>query len=188
MPAHRARDSRTWSARRASPHLERPDREVRRMPSCPRSLVHRWLRAVPVRHGEDAGITCPDRPLSSREVAPTDQDGSQPRPQQADGTHHPYPQGRKVRWALPRNAGTDSNPAATWAIPMARRSGPRPGPRQHAPSRWNAPPGDGGEGETLQILFAYARAMALVGLLESLMTAKLVDDGTHTHSNKSRES
>src|SRR3546814_8206487 len=29
--------------------------------------------------------------------------------------------------------------------------------------------------------------MALVGLLESLMTAKLVDDVTDTHSNKTRE-
>ncbi|CAM5727021.1 sodium-independent anion transporter [Streptomyces badius] len=30
--------------------------------------------------------------------------------------------------------------------------------------------------------------MALVGLMESLMTAKLVDDITDTHSNKTRES
>ena len=29
--------------------------------------------------------------------------------------------------------------------------------------------------------------MALVGLMESLMTAKLVDDITDTHSNKTRE-
>ncbi|HJX78021.1 SulP family inorganic anion transporter [Glutamicibacter sp.] len=42
--------------------------------------------------------------------------------------------------------------------------------------------------ETLQILFPYALAMAFVGLLESLMTAKLVDDVTDTHSNKTRES
>ncbi len=41
--------------------------------------------------------------------------------------------------------------------------------------------------ETLQIIAPYAMAMALVGLLESLMTAKLVDDITDTHSNKSRE-
>jgi SulP family sulfate permease len=41
--------------------------------------------------------------------------------------------------------------------------------------------------ETLQIIAPYALAMALVGLLESLMTAKLVDDITDTHSNKSRE-
>lgn len=42
--------------------------------------------------------------------------------------------------------------------------------------------------ETLQILFPYALAMAFVGLLESLMTAKLVDDVTDTPSNKTRES
>ncbi|MBP2413237.1 SulP family sulfate permease [Arthrobacter stackebrandtii] len=42
--------------------------------------------------------------------------------------------------------------------------------------------------ETLQILFPYALAMAFVGLLESLMTAKLVDDVTDTRSNKTRES
>src|SRR5690606_8162015 len=33
----------------------------------------------------------------------------------------------------------------------------------------------------------YALGMALVGLLESLMTAKLVDDITDTHSDKTRE-
>ncbi len=42
--------------------------------------------------------------------------------------------------------------------------------------------------ETLQIIGPYALTMALVGLLESLMTAKLVDDLTDTHSNKTRES
>ncbi|RMB57070.1 SulP family inorganic anion transporter [Tessaracoccus antarcticus] len=42
--------------------------------------------------------------------------------------------------------------------------------------------------ETLQILFPYALALAFVGLLESLMTAKLVDDVTDTRSNKTRES
>ncbi|MDZ7884803.1 MAG: SulP family inorganic anion transporter [Mycobacterium sp.] len=41
--------------------------------------------------------------------------------------------------------------------------------------------------ETLSIIAPYALAMALVGLLESLMTAKLVDDITDTHSNKTRE-
>ena len=41
--------------------------------------------------------------------------------------------------------------------------------------------------DTLQIIFPYAFAMALVGLLESLMTAKLVDDITDTHSDKTRE-
>lgn len=42
--------------------------------------------------------------------------------------------------------------------------------------------------ETLQVIFPYALAMAFVGLLESLMTAKLVDDVTDTASNKTRES
>ncbi len=42
--------------------------------------------------------------------------------------------------------------------------------------------------ETLTIIAPYAFAMALVGLMESLMTAKLVDDITDTHSNKTRES
>ena len=42
--------------------------------------------------------------------------------------------------------------------------------------------------ETLRIIAPYALAMALVGLMESLMTAKLVDDVTDTHSNKTRES
>ncbi|MFI6480887.1 SulP family inorganic anion transporter [Nonomuraea sp. NPDC050663] len=41
---------------------------------------------------------------------------------------------------------------------------------------------------TLAIIAPYAFAMALVGLMESLMTAKLVDDITDTHSNKTRES
>lgn len=40
---------------------------------------------------------------------------------------------------------------------------------------------------TLRIIAPYALAMALVGLLESLMTAKLVDDVTDTHSDKTRE-
>ncbi|MGM0929985.1 MAG: SulP family inorganic anion transporter [Actinomycetota bacterium] len=42
--------------------------------------------------------------------------------------------------------------------------------------------------ETLQVIFPYALAMAFVGLLESLMTAKLVDDITDTRSSKTRES
>ncbi len=41
--------------------------------------------------------------------------------------------------------------------------------------------------ETLQIIAPYALGMALVGLLESLMTAKLVDDITDSHSVKTRE-
>lgn len=41
--------------------------------------------------------------------------------------------------------------------------------------------------ETLQIIAPYALGMAAVGLMESLMTAELVDDITDTHSNKTRE-
>ncbi|MBF4163608.1 SulP family inorganic anion transporter [Nocardioides acrostichi] len=41
--------------------------------------------------------------------------------------------------------------------------------------------------ETLRIIAPYALAMALVGILESLLTAKLVDDITDTHSDKTRE-
>jgi SulP family sulfate permease len=41
--------------------------------------------------------------------------------------------------------------------------------------------------QTLSIIAPYALAVALVGLLESLLTAKLVDDITDTHSNKTRE-
>ena len=41
--------------------------------------------------------------------------------------------------------------------------------------------------ETLRIIAPFALAMAVVGLLESLLTAKLVDDITDTHSNKTRE-
>ena len=42
--------------------------------------------------------------------------------------------------------------------------------------------------ETLQVIAPYAFGMALVGLMESLLTAKLVDDITDTHSDKTRES
>jgi len=47
----------------------------------------------------------------------------------------------------------------------------------HVPLTW----------ETLQIVAPFAFAAALVGLLESLMTAKLVDELTDTHSRKTRE-
>ncbi len=40
---------------------------------------------------------------------------------------------------------------------------------------------------TLKIIAPYALALAVVGLLESLMTAKFVDDITDTHSHKTRE-
>ncbi|MGB1220091.1 MAG: SulP family inorganic anion transporter, partial [Alcanivoracaceae bacterium] len=41
--------------------------------------------------------------------------------------------------------------------------------------------------ETLKIIFPYAITMAVVGLLESMMTATIVDDLTDTESNKNRE-
>ena len=70
---------------------------------------------------------------------------------------------------------------------------------------WNFVPNVGDEGElpsslpaflipdvpftlnTLSIIAPFALTMAIVGLLESMMTAKLVDEITDTHSNKSRE-
>ncbi|MER7334612.1 MULTISPECIES: SulP family inorganic anion transporter [unclassified Micromonospora] len=42
--------------------------------------------------------------------------------------------------------------------------------------------------DTLRLIAPYALGIALVGLMESLMTAKLVDDITDTRSNKTRES
>jgi SulP family sulfate permease len=41
--------------------------------------------------------------------------------------------------------------------------------------------------ETLAIIFPYAAALAVVGLLESMMTATIVDDLTDTSSDKNRE-
>lgn len=41
--------------------------------------------------------------------------------------------------------------------------------------------------ETLAIIFPYSAALAVVGLLESLMTATIVDDLTDTNSDKNRE-
>ena len=41
--------------------------------------------------------------------------------------------------------------------------------------------------ETLQIVFPYALAVAVVGLLESLMTQNIVDDMTETTSNRDQE-
>ena len=41
--------------------------------------------------------------------------------------------------------------------------------------------------ETLAIIFPYAISLAIVGLLESLLTASIVDDMTGTESNKNRE-
>jgi SulP family sulfate permease len=41
--------------------------------------------------------------------------------------------------------------------------------------------------DTLRIIFPYSATLAVVGLLESLMTASIVDDLTDTSSNKNRE-
>lgn len=41
--------------------------------------------------------------------------------------------------------------------------------------------------ETLRIIFPYSAALAVVGLLESMMTATIVDDFTDTTSDKNRE-
>jgi SulP family sulfate permease len=41
--------------------------------------------------------------------------------------------------------------------------------------------------ETLKIIFPYAATLATVGLLESMMTASIVDELTDTNSNKNRE-
>ncbi|MRH44648.1 STAS domain-containing protein [Aquibacillus halophilus] len=42
--------------------------------------------------------------------------------------------------------------------------------------------------ETLMIIFPYALALTIVGLLESLLTASIVDDATDTESDKNKES
>lgn len=42
--------------------------------------------------------------------------------------------------------------------------------------------------ETFLIVFPYSIALAIVGLLESLLTASIVDDSTETNSNKNSES
>lgn len=41
--------------------------------------------------------------------------------------------------------------------------------------------------ETLQIIFPYAFTLSIVGLMETLLTASIVDDMTDTKSNKNRE-
>jgi SulP family sulfate permease len=41
--------------------------------------------------------------------------------------------------------------------------------------------------ETLQIIFPYSLGLAIVGVLESLLTASLLDDLTETESDKNRE-
>ncbi|MCG7333557.1 SulP family inorganic anion transporter [Salinicoccus roseus] len=42
--------------------------------------------------------------------------------------------------------------------------------------------------ETLQIILPYSISMAIVGLVESLLTAKIVDNATDTYSSKNKES
>ncbi|WP_143521767.1 SulP family inorganic anion transporter, partial [Pseudomonas sp. 2995-3] len=42
--------------------------------------------------------------------------------------------------------------------------------------------------ETLMIILPYSLALAIVGLLESLLTASIVDDMTDTDSDKNKES
>lgn len=41
--------------------------------------------------------------------------------------------------------------------------------------------------ETLKIIFPYSLSLAIVGLLETLLTSRIVDDMTETESNKNRE-
>ncbi|WP_210619190.1 SulP family inorganic anion transporter [Mammaliicoccus lentus] len=42
--------------------------------------------------------------------------------------------------------------------------------------------------ETFKIIFPFSLSMAVVGLVESLLTAKIVDDATNSYSNKNKES
>ncbi|MBM2657530.1 SulP family inorganic anion transporter [Staphylococcus pseudoxylosus] len=42
--------------------------------------------------------------------------------------------------------------------------------------------------ETLKVIFPYALSMAIVGLVESLLTARIVDQATDTYSSKNQES
>lgn len=42
--------------------------------------------------------------------------------------------------------------------------------------------------ETLKIIFPYSLSMAIVGLVESLLTAKIVDNATDSYSSKNKES
>lgn len=73
--------------------------------------------------------------------------------------------------------------AAGWKVPDVADQGELPTslPGLFVPDiPWNL--------DTLQLIAPYAFGMALVGLMESLLTAKLVDDITDTHSDKTRES
>ncbi len=42
--------------------------------------------------------------------------------------------------------------------------------------------------ETFMIILPYSLSLAIVGLLESLLTANIIDDATDTESNKNKES
>jgi len=73
--------------------------------------------------------------------------------------------------------------AAGWRVPEVADTGelPRGLPGLFLPQiPWNM--------ETFMVIAPYAAAVALVGLMESLLTAKLVDDITDVHSDKTRES
>lgn len=70
-----------------------------------------------------------------------------------------------------------------WDVPTVRDQGSLPTalPVLHLPRvplTW----------ETFRIIAPYSLGMALVGLMESLLTAKLIDDITASHSSKARES
>ena len=73
--------------------------------------------------------------------------------------------------------------AAGWKVPDVADQGELPTslPGLFVPDiPWNL--------DTVRLIAPYAFGMALVGLMESLLTAKLVDDITDTHSDKTRES
>ena len=73
-----------------------------------------------------------------------------------------------------RLRGSTSAPSATWASCLRRC---RCSCCRTSRSRF----------ETLQIILPYSAAIAAVGLLESLMTAQIVDEFTDTPSDKNRE-
>ncbi|MHA7818054.1 MAG: SulP family inorganic anion transporter [Erythrobacter sp.] len=77
--------------------------------------------------------------------------------------------GATIWWGLPVN-----NVAGEGTLPDGLPSFALP----NVPMTW----------ETLRIIAPYSLTMAAVGLLESLLTAQIVDDLTHTDSNKRRES
>ena len=80
--------------------------------------------------------------------------------------------------------------ALTGFVVLARLTVPTVGDEGELPDNLPVPglPDVPLEVGTLKIIAPYALAIALVGLMESLMTAKLVDDITDTRSDKTRES